>query len=83
MFNCEGDIVHDDGDRGHDSDDSIKSGDGVALNQSPESSIRMLSPEPLELPPELSALKYPQLNKAILLMQAAAADDSEDDSEDH
>ena len=52
------------------------------LVESPEPSIRMVSPEPSALPREFLNMKYSQLNKIILSMSSDVNDDDDDtDSE--
>ena len=54
----------------------------VVLIISPEPSIRMLSPEPIELPPEFSSMKYSELNKVMLSMSSCGNEEDDTDSED-
>ena len=55
-------------------------GNGEILIESPEPSIRMVSPEPQELPKELSNMVYSELNKVILSM-SSDINDNEDEEE--
>ena len=55
-------------------------GNSEILIESPEPSIRMVSPEPQELPKELSNMVYSELNKVILSM-SSDINDNEDDEE--
>ena len=53
------------------------------LIESPEPSIRMVSPEPQELPKELSNMVYSELNKVILSMSSDINhNDDEEEKED-
>ena len=54
----------------------------IILVESPEPSIRMVSPEPSALPREFSNMKYSQLNKIILSMSSDVNEEDDDtDSE--
>ena len=67
-----------------DDSESEKSGSfhshSLNLVESPEPSIRMVSPEPTALPFEFSNMRYSQLNKIILSM-SSDVNDEEDDTE--
>ena len=62
--------------------DSFNSSGSAVLILSPEPGIRMLSPEPPELPREFSNMKYPLLNRTILSMSSDINDEDEESIED-
>ena len=62
--------------------DRFKSSGSAVLILSPEPGLRMLSPEPPELPREFSNMKYPLLNRTILSMSSDINDEDEESIED-
>ena len=69
--------------KGTQSDKDVSEDDNNKLViESPESSIRMISPEPPELPLEFSNMVYSEINKVILSMSSDINDDDEEDGED-
>ena len=85
LQNLEKKVTRDDQDFGEDTgsanSESSYSG-GTFLVESPEPSIRLLSPRPSALPREYSNMKYSQLNKIILSMSSADVNEEEDDDTD-
>ena len=65
--------------KGTQSDKDVSEDDNNKLViESPESSIRMISPEPPELPLEFSNMVYSEINKVILSMSSDINDDEKD-----